>query len=234
MAIFWRALDWRTYKVLEKTAEDDLGSRELVDRQDWESDFAFSESHRNHSLLARRASAAYILYQARQGYVRPNTTRWYTLSRKRLQPLGKRTVFEALAWIPMRLRLPFAQIIHFALAMLTTRLSLTEVPKPILIDRFKAWIVMDFESFAGNTLGRLLKQWLDEVHERFLKGERVIENFEARLPGEYAHCPEKNWRFGPTDFLSGERCLFVHVADTFDAWGGEYDIGGDDVEAAAF
>lgn len=228
MAIFWR-----THKVSVKKSKGKAQRRDLVDRDAWETEFSFQEAHRRQSLLARRASAAYILYQARLGYIQSTSPQPNT-NRRRYRPLGNGTVLDAVGWIHPRFRLQFTQIIHFALATLTARLCLRDIPKPIRVDRLKAWLVKDFESFAGKTLASCLKRWLNEVQVRFGKGERVIRSFGLPTPPNYEPCLDPDLRYRPLDFLPGDSCLFTHVAGFFDDWDGEYDIGGEDRDAELF
>lgn len=235
MAIFWRALDWRTHKQTIKTEKGTVQERnKYVDRRAWKTEFAFSESHKRTSLLARRAAAAYILYEAREGFA-TSTLPENDSFLPTFQPLGKGTVLDALQWLPTRFRLPFAQIIHFALAMFTTRLTLVDVPNPVLVDRFRDWIVKDFESFAGRSLSRYLELWLEEVKLRFEQGERAVRNFEL-LSDQYGYAPSEflDFRFEDADFSNGDKALFFHVGQVFDTCEGQYDIGGIDTKAGKF
>lgn len=235
MAIFWRALDWRTYKMTKKNVKGTPTQRnDPADRKAWKTEFSFSESHKRVSLLARRGAAAYILYRAREGFA--SSTRFRSDNYvPDSQPLGEGTVLDALAWLPERFRLQFAQIMHFALAMFTCRLSLDDVPSPILVDRFRYWLVKDFTAFAGKILGDHLGKLLDEVKERFEGGEKIVANFELPLAhSEYVPSLCSDLRFKDSDFSFGQKALFFYVADMFDSYDGEYDVGAEDPGAARF
>lgn len=232
MAIFWRALDWRTYKFNKKMNEEEEQDRyELVDRPDWQKECAeLGDAYIKAALTARRAAAMSIIYKARDGRVK-DTGRKGGPAPPHPPALGDKSILDHLHWIPARFRLQFAQILHFALAVLITRLSLGEVPSAIKVNRLKYWMIKDLRSFCGAGLAAHLERWQNEVEQRFLKGEvGLFETFE--FPGfTYELSPQPVLKYEP--FAQKQKGLFFHVWKTF-ASADEYDISISDPEAAQF
>lgn len=227
IAIFWRTLDWRTFRKEEWL--DDEQSWKPKCRENWKADFAFSDSHKEASLLARRGTAMWIIYQSGLGYARLDTPEQLDPPPKATR-LGDTPLLQHFAWIPHRYRIQFAQIFHFALAVLVARLNMDHVPYQFDVVCLKYWLVEDLRSFAGGFLSRQLATWLDEVERRVLAGEDLFNNFDFQP--DFVESVDQRLQY--SRFGCDTDGLFFHVRDVYHSNEGEYDISCGDLEAAKF
>lgn len=202
MAIFWRALDPRSYK------HSDVGGQKLRSDPGYDQEHSFSPEHRRIMTVSRKAAADSLLHQSYQGWERGQwehvreehdapTCDW---SRRPMGPfgLGARSVEDNLYWVPIRLRSPFSRILHFALALVIERLRLGEIYLQIPVSYLKYWLVKDTRAFLGNQLADCLETWIDEVEIRFEAGEE-LKQFRSLSPEdrEFNTKPEPRWRPTP-------------------------------------
>lgn len=228
IAIFWRTLDWRTYK--EEVWSEKNDRWEIRDRVDWETPFAHTSNHKTASLLARRGAALWIIYQSGMGYA-SNVSVEQADPPESIGRLGNMSLLHHLAWIPCRYRIQFAQIFHFALAVLVARLNMDNIPFPIGVTHLKHWLVADLKSFFGEFLAGYLRQWLDEVEQRVRAGEDIFNTFDFREVS-FRRSREGGIRF--SKFGCETKGLFFHVGGIYIRNKGKYDMTLDDAGAAEF
>lgn len=226
MAIFWRALDGRTHKLYK----DQGGRVVLLDRNDWQKTCPnLGNGYTNAALTARRGAAMSIVYQAREAGLQDTGKAMEVPDQA--PALGNKSILDHLRWIPGRFRLQFAQIIHFALVILVTRLVLHDIPSAIKVDRLKFWLVKDFRAFAGQLLADHLQTWLDEVERRIANGEVGLFNSFEFQDCILADGPNPNLKYEP--FGGKQKGLFFHVWRGFSDYG-EYDVSLPDPDATKF
>lgn len=171
-----------------------------------------------------------IVYRARFGYVEGK--REVREPPLHPPPLGHECILDHLQWIPGRFRLQFAQIIHFALAILVTRLRLGEVPSAIEVVHLKFWLVKDLRAFCGKLLSDYLETWLDEVELRVADGEfGLFQTFDLK-DFKFVSSTEVHLKY--EEFSPKSKGLFFHVWRSYVFSDYEYDISIPDPEAVKF
>lgn len=207
MAIFWRALDPRSYKY-----NGDDGKQYLFSEEECRDGFPFPPEHRRIMKASRKAAADALLYQSYLGWEHIHEGEvdlacgWNRRPTK-IPALGVNTVEDSLDWIPIRLRSSFARILHFALALIIERLLLDDLFLQVPVSYLKYWLVKDTEEFLGNHLSVCLSTWIDEVVERTEAGERS-EQFTSldTADREFITKSEGQWR--PTALTKTCRSMY--------------------------
>lgn len=228
IAIFWRTLDWRSYK--EEVWSEKNKRREIHNRVDWETQFECTSTHKAASLVARRGTALWVIYQSGLGYA-SDVSAEQTDPPETIGCLGNTSLLQHFAWIPRRYRMQFAQLFHFALAVLVARLNMDGIPSQIGVDRLKHWLIADLKSFAGDFLAAHLRKWLDEVEQRIGLGEDIFGTFDLR---NVSFCKALDSRIRFSTFGCHTKGLFFHVGQVYSRNDGKYDMALDDTGAAEF
>lgn len=174
IAIFWRALDIRSYKF------DGEDKQELRSPKEFSTEFPFTSEHRRIMKASREAAADWILHQSYEGWEHAQEEEGSSTCSWNRQPnsedvaaLGSDSVEDRLHWVPLRLRSPFARILHFALAVLVERLHQSDLFMQIPVEYLKHWLIEDARAFLGSHLADCLSRWLCEVEDRFAAGEQL-------------------------------------------------------------
>lgn len=176
MAIFWRALDWRSYKEIGEVDVEHRSEKEYT------IEYPFDRSHRAWMAAAQDAAADSMLYLSHTGWEQLASdssadmedgicswSRWP----KNIPDLDTKGVPAALKWIPLRLRWSIARVLHFALALYVECLHMQHVHKQIRTKYLAYWLVEDIRHFFDDRMASIMEHWLKQIQTRWDAGDKV-------------------------------------------------------------
>lgn len=226
MAIFWRALDWRSYKKIED-------QQVYRTEEEYTEEYDFPATHRMWMQTAMNAAADSMIYLSHMGWEElPNVPRgyedgpcdWNEIPGKppALSIFG---VADTLEWVPLRLRWSIARVLHFAIAVFVERLHLEQrqIYLQLPIHYLAYWLVQDVLAFFDIRIANTLMRWLSEIYHQWNEGDDVdiVECLYLSSPifvtaplSNVAESNTKTWRVKP--FAPNSRSVFSRRACQFD------------------
>lgn len=226
MAIFWRTLDWRSYKKIED-------QQVYRTEEEYMEEYDFPDTHRMWMQTAMNAAADSMIYLSHMGWEElPNVPRgyedgpcdWNEIPSKppALSVFG---VADTLDWVPLRLRWSIARVLHFAIAVFVERLHLEkrEIYLQLPIHYLAYWLVQDVLAFFDIRIANTLLRWLGEIYDQWNDGDHIdiVESLYLSSPifvtaplSNVAESNTKTWRVKP--FAPNSQSVFSKRARQFD------------------